>query len=155
MRLISQVAKEIWIVDKGVRKYRGDIRDFKMDLRKQMKLDDGPSSVPQPAKGAAPASRKTVPAVTKAPTTVSAPAPTVLRPPAPPVERGAPLVPPPGPRVVPAQQISSVAGDDTPARPLPAGGAPAAGRYIPPALRRRMEAQAAGSADYEQGDGAW
>jgi hypothetical protein len=36
MRLISQVAKEIWIVDKGLRKFPGDINDFKMDLRKTM-----------------------------------------------------------------------------------------------------------------------
>lgn len=40
MRLISQVAKEIWIIDKGVRKFDGDIRDFKMELRKQLHLDD-------------------------------------------------------------------------------------------------------------------
>jgi len=30
MRLISQVAKEIWIVDKGLTKFKGDIGDFKM-----------------------------------------------------------------------------------------------------------------------------
>ncbi|KAH8061745.1 ATPase [Aureococcus anophagefferens] len=41
MRLISQVAEEIWIIDKGVSKYTGDILNFKMDLRKQMQLDDG------------------------------------------------------------------------------------------------------------------
>jgi len=37
MRLISQVAKEIWICDdKTVTKYRGDIQNFKMDMRAQM-----------------------------------------------------------------------------------------------------------------------
>ena len=37
MRLISQVAKEIWMVDnKTVRKFVGEINDFKMHLRKQM-----------------------------------------------------------------------------------------------------------------------
>lgn len=36
MRLISQVAQEIWIVDKGLTKFKGDINDFKMDLRKTM-----------------------------------------------------------------------------------------------------------------------
>jgi len=37
MRLISQVAKEIWICDnKTVTKYRGDIQNFKMDMREQM-----------------------------------------------------------------------------------------------------------------------
>mmetsp|Transcript_26810 Transcript_26810/g.56355 ORF Transcript_26810/g.56355 Transcript_26810/m.56355 type:complete len:824 (+) Transcript_26810:149-2620(+) len=42
MRLISQVAKEIWICDhKTITKYRGDIQNFKMDMRAQMDLDDG------------------------------------------------------------------------------------------------------------------
>lgn len=37
MRLISQVAKEIWICDhKTVKPYRGDIQNFKMDMRSQM-----------------------------------------------------------------------------------------------------------------------
>lgn len=37
MRLISQVAEEIWICDhKTVTKYRGDIQHFKMDMRAQM-----------------------------------------------------------------------------------------------------------------------
>ena len=39
MRLISQVAKEIWIVDHGLKTYKGDILNFKMDLRRQMKLE--------------------------------------------------------------------------------------------------------------------
>jgi ATP-binding cassette subfamily F protein 2 len=40
MRLISQVAKEIWICDhKQISRYEGDISDFKMILRKQMKLE--------------------------------------------------------------------------------------------------------------------
>jgi len=37
MRLISQVAKEIWICDnKTITKYQGDIMNFKMDMRAQM-----------------------------------------------------------------------------------------------------------------------
>ena len=37
MRLISQVAKEIWICDhKTITMYRGDINNFKMDMRKQI-----------------------------------------------------------------------------------------------------------------------
>ncbi|EQC40818.1 ATP-binding cassette, subfamily F, member 2 [Saprolegnia diclina VS20] len=40
MRLISQVAKEIWLVeDKTIRVYEGEISDFKMRVRKQLKLD--------------------------------------------------------------------------------------------------------------------
>jgi hypothetical protein len=46
MRLISQVAKEIWICDnKTITPYRGDIMNFKMDMRKQMGIDgDGTNS---------------------------------------------------------------------------------------------------------------
>ena len=41
MRLISQVAKEIWICDhKTITTYRGDINHFKMDMRAHMHLDD-------------------------------------------------------------------------------------------------------------------
>ena len=37
MRLISQVAKEIWICDhKRITPYKGDIQSFKMDMRSQM-----------------------------------------------------------------------------------------------------------------------
>jgi energy-coupling factor transporter ATP-binding protein EcfA2 len=40
MRLISQVAKEIWICDhKSVAKYHGDILNFKMDMRSQMGIE--------------------------------------------------------------------------------------------------------------------
>jgi len=43
MRLISQVAKEIWICDeRTIRPYRGDITSFKMDMRAQMGIaNDG------------------------------------------------------------------------------------------------------------------
>jgi len=47
MRLISQVAKEIWICDnKTITKYQGDIMNFKMDMRAQMGIDSG-TSVPK------------------------------------------------------------------------------------------------------------
>ena len=36
----SQVAKEIWIVDKGLTKFKGDIMNFKMELRKSMVRPD-------------------------------------------------------------------------------------------------------------------
>lgn len=40
MRLISQVAKEIWICDnKTVTIYKGDILNFKMDMRAQMGIE--------------------------------------------------------------------------------------------------------------------
>uniref|UniRef100_A0A6V0BTU4 ABC transporter domain-containing protein n=1 Tax=Pseudo-nitzschia australis TaxID=44445 RepID=A0A6V0BTU4_9STRA len=41
MRLISQVANEIWICDEGtITKYKGDIMNFKMDMRSQMGIED-------------------------------------------------------------------------------------------------------------------
>ena len=41
MRLISQVAKEIWLCDhKTITKYQGDIQNFKMDMRVQLELED-------------------------------------------------------------------------------------------------------------------
>merc|ERR1711870_86841 len=36
-RLIDQVAKEIWVCDKGVTKWDGDIKAYKKQLSKQMK----------------------------------------------------------------------------------------------------------------------
>lgn len=42
MRLISQVADEIWICDnKTIAKYDGDIQSFKMDMRREMGIDEG------------------------------------------------------------------------------------------------------------------
>ncbi|KAK1941610.1 ABC transporter F family member 1 [Phytophthora citrophthora] len=41
MRLISQVAKEIWLVEnQSIHVYQGEISDFKMRVRKQLKLAD-------------------------------------------------------------------------------------------------------------------
>eukprot|EP01035_Chromulina_nebulosa_P040187 gene40187-54340_t len=41
MRLISQVAKEIWLCDKRtVTKYVGEISDFKIQLRRQMQMEN-------------------------------------------------------------------------------------------------------------------
>lgn len=47
MRLISQVAKEIWLVDnQTVAKYQGEIGDFKMQVRRQLKLDEATDLAP-------------------------------------------------------------------------------------------------------------
>mmetsp|Transcript_17166 Transcript_17166/g.39641 ORF Transcript_17166/g.39641 Transcript_17166/m.39641 type:complete len:835 (+) Transcript_17166:126-2630(+) len=41
MRLISQVAKEIWICEnRTIEKYKGDIMNFKMDMRHQMGIEN-------------------------------------------------------------------------------------------------------------------
>lgn len=50
MRLISQVAKEIWLVDKQkVSKYQGEINDFKMQVRKQLRLEPKKVELAPPA----------------------------------------------------------------------------------------------------------
>ena len=47
MRLISQVAKEIWICDnRTVSKYCGEIHDFKMHLRRTLSIDGDAKSAP-------------------------------------------------------------------------------------------------------------
>ncbi|EGZ20582.1 ABC transporter ABCF family [Phytophthora sojae] len=47
MRLISQVAKEIWLVEnQSIKVYQGEISDFKMRVRKQLKLADKEPVVP-------------------------------------------------------------------------------------------------------------
>ena len=54
MRLISQVAQEIWLVDnKTVTRYQGEIGDFKMQVRRQLKLEDSSDTAPPPAPAAA------------------------------------------------------------------------------------------------------
>lgn len=52
MRLISQVAKEIWICDnKTITPYKGDIQSFKLAMRSQMGLEDGNKSAPKSLRG--------------------------------------------------------------------------------------------------------
>lgn len=65
MRLISQVAKEIWICDnKTIEKYKGDIMNFKMDLRKAQGISNeggklkGDASVKAGAKAKKPKAAK-------------------------------------------------------------------------------------------------
>jgi ATP-binding cassette, subfamily F, member 2 len=52
MRLISQVAKELWICDhKQVKEYRGDIMKFKLAMRKQIKTAAGKAVMAQHING--------------------------------------------------------------------------------------------------------
>lgn len=60
MRLISQVAKEIWICDhKTITMYRGDINNFKMDMRAQLNLDDDKKAAKGKLRGDASVMKKT------------------------------------------------------------------------------------------------
>jgi ABC-type Mn2+/Zn2+ transport system ATPase subunit len=79
MRLISQVAKEIWLCDnRTVTRYQGEISDFKIQLRRQMQQQnlidaDGKAA---PVKIAPPAPVKVAPPVAAAPTSSKTPAAT-------------------------------------------------------------------------------
>lgn len=130
MRLISQVAKEIWIVDKGVEKYRGDIKDFKMNLRRQMKLEDSSNK-----KNAQP------------------PPPSNKNAPPPPPQVAAP------PTTTAAPKVTMATETTTTTKPLAdhsdnRGPPPAVGRYISPAIRRQMEAEQQQLAGPSGGDAA-
>lgn len=79
MRLISQVAKEIWICDnKTVSRYLGEISDFKMHLRRQIQ-SDGKDIAALPI---APLAAKALGPAVKAPSIAPPiPKPTVISPP--------------------------------------------------------------------------
>ncbi|KAH8043820.1 ATPase [Aureococcus anophagefferens] len=112
IRLISQVAEDIWIIDKGVSKYTGDILNFKMDLRKQMQLDDGARR-----KGASP---RTSPARPAPPARAHASFRLDQAPPPPPAPRAAaapPDAPSPARRRRPRATSRRAAGDGASARP--------------------------------------
>lgn len=137
MRLISQVAREIWICDnKTITKYQGDIQNFKMDMRAQMGLDGdqvgnlrGDASVKK-KEGSEP---KPKPPPKKEPSLeviAPKPKPPVSLPPPLTEEESKPLPPPkpaapaPAPPVAPAPEPPSADGKK---------------RYIPPHLRRKMQ----------------
>ena len=144
MRLISQVANEIWICDKKtITKYQGDIQSFKMDMRAQMGLDSeassktlrGDSSI---RKKEGDNKKEKTASVSKAKLEV--------------------IVPPPKKTAQPRLVESNVNDDDATATTFAttttnnsvqtsAGNAaadcasPVKGRYIPPHLRKKMQQQ--------------
>ena len=132
MRLISQVANEIWMVDKGVSKYQGDILNFKMDLRRQMKLEDA-------SKTAGPKKHGDPPPQTQAPaqTPQAPPSFRLDQQPPPKLDEHAP---PPPPQPAAPRSRADMLRDAT---------APPPSRYVPPARRE------AAAANPQPGDGAW
>ena len=160
MRLISQVAKEIWICDnRTIEKYKGDIMNFKMDMRHQMGIEsDGgklqgdasvkatnkPNKAPKkkkdpklevvlPTKAPAPAKVATIPEETKEVKTdkVASAVPSAL---STSKEESKPADAP------------TVATVGTSGSNSTGGAAPAKKRYIPPHLRKKMEAETAAAA---------
>ena len=132
MRLIGQVAKEIWICDnKTITKYQGDILNFKMEMRAQMgigELRGDASTKVKETTEAAPPPKKEKPKAAESKLEVVAPTkPAALKP------AVVDLAPP-----KPAPKKEEVA----PPAPAPAAEAPPKNRYIPPHLRRKMQQQA-------------
>ena len=139
MRLIGQVANEIWICDnKTIEKYKGDILNFKMEMRAQMgigelrgdastKVKEGdevkkelPKKAPEPKLEVVAPKPKPKAAVVEL-GQESAP-PALVSEPVPPKE-------PPAPAPIPAPATDASTED------------PPKNRYIPPHLRRKMQQQ--------------
>lgn len=147
MRLISQVAKEIWICDhKTITKYQGDIMNFKMDMRALMGIDGagtnnkpqlkGDASVkatdkpkaPKPAPKPEPKLEVIRPVVASIPENKPAPAP-------------APVLPPVAkPSPVEDDATATTASSGTTSASADSGDKPKT-RYIPPHLRKKMQQQ--------------
>lgn len=146
MRLISQVAKEIWICDdKTITKHKGDIQSFKMDMRAQMGID-GEQAGSKSLRGDASTAKKDAKAKAPAPPKKkAAPKIEVVAPPAPSPPKvieddatattvqSASTTSSDKPRYVPmhlrGSSGASASGDGDGAAPAPRG------RYVPPHLR--------------------
>ena len=152
MRLISQVAKEIWICDnKTIEKYKGDILNFKMDMRAHMGLETklkGDASVkatgkPKPAshpKKEEPKLEVVKPAPVIA--SISEEPPRSVTPPSTLLSESEPEAAGPSTKKVFPQPHSQSSDDATASTSASSSAgsssAPAKGRYIPPHLRKKM-----------------
>jgi energy-coupling factor transporter ATP-binding protein EcfA2 len=143
MRLISQVAKEIWICDnKMITPYKGDIQAFKLDMRAQMGLDDGKQTSKTlrgdfSVKVKEGEERKAKPAPARKPKLE------VVAPPAKKSEATQPLAKTiaedDDATAATAATITSLQSTATASSVAPAGDdGPAKARYIPPHLRKKM-----------------
>lgn len=148
MRLISQVAKEIWICDKKkIEKYKGDIMNFKMDLRKAQGIDTpdggklkGDASVKATAKAKQVKAKKPEAKLSVIQPKVSEPTITE-EPPTPPEEK---VITSDVSSSKPVATSSSSESTPANAEETPAKKAPVK-KYIPVHLRRKMAAEAAGN----------
>jgi ATP-binding cassette subfamily F protein 2 len=148
MRLISQVAKEIWICDKKkIEKYKGDIMNFKMDLRKAQGIGSdgavklkGDASVKASAKAKKLTAKKAVSKLSVIqPPKVSEPTIATIR-------EEPPIATPPEEKVitsdVSSKPVATVVTSPSESTSAPVEGAPAK-KYIPIHLRKKMAAEAA------------
>ena len=133
MRLIGQVAKEIWICDdKTITPYKGDILNFKMEMRAQMGIDgglrgDASTKAKEGDDGKKEAPKKPEPKLEVIPPK-----------PKPAVVDLTEVAPPPKP--APPKVEEPPAPSPAPPAPAPADAEePPKNRYVPPHLRRKMQ----------------
>jgi ATP-binding cassette subfamily F protein 2 len=135
MRLISQVAKEIWICDKKtISKYRGDIMNFKMDMRQQMGIGD------VKLKGDASVKKTDKPKVSK-PKPKPEPKLEVILPTVksiPEEPKPAPVAAPVAAPAPPPKEKAPVADDATATTASTTSSGETRTRYVPPHLRKKM-----------------
>lgn len=132
MRLISQVAKEIWICDnKTITPYRGDIMNFKMDMRAQMGIEN------EGGKLRGDASVKATDKPKKEKVKKEEPKLEVVKPMAK-IEETTPTPEPVMQQSTPAPDDSTVATVSTSTTSNSASSGTAPKKYIPPHLRKKM-----------------
>jgi ATP-binding cassette subfamily F protein 2 len=146
MRLISQVAREIWICDnKTITTYKGDIQNFKLDMRAQMGLDG--DQAPVSLRGDASVKATDKPKAPKPPPKPEPPKLTVIRPVIATIAEEKPVpAPVPAPAPAPVPELAKEPADDATANSASTAatastgdsGGPAPKRYIPPHLRKKM-----------------
>jgi ATP-binding cassette subfamily F protein 2 len=134
MRLISLVAKEIWICDKKtISKYRGDIMNFKMDMRKEMGIEEGAK-----LRGDASVKATNKPKESK-PKPKPEPKLEVIRPTVKSIpEEQKPAAAPPKEKAAAPKEKAPVADDATATTASTASSGETRTRYIPPHLRKKM-----------------
>jgi len=159
MRLISQVAKEIWICEhRTIEKYKGDIMNFKMDMRQQMGIENdvklqGDASVRATSKAKAPKKKKpepklevVLPKPKPAPAKIATISEDTKREDTNKVASTVPsALPTPKEDASKPADAPTVATVGTSGSNSTEGAVPAKKRYIPPHLRKKMAAEAAAS----------
>ena len=146
MRLISQVAKEIWICDhKTITKYQGDIMNFKMDMRALMGIDGTGSNNNKKLKGDASVKASDKAKAGPKPTPKPEPILEVIRPVVASIRDGKKAITSP-PVAAPIAKPAPLDDDATAttvstATTASSGDAGEKKKYIPPHLRKKMQQQ--------------
>ena len=145
MRLISQVAKEIWICDDlTITPYRGDIMNFKMDMRRQMGIDGDGNAAAAKLRGDASvkASEKAKEATKPKPQPKLEVVKPKVKVPTIPEAEATPIIEKPSqPPPDDATAITTATSNSGASSSTGNGASAAPKRYIPPHLRKKMAEQ--------------